>query len=54
MGNHQSAQGKARSPRLKLVSTDKFVKQGGQWKGDRFANHSGLGKIVERGYFNLS
>jgi ketosteroid isomerase-like protein len=31
-GHHQSAQGKARSPRRKFVWTDTFVKQGGQWK----------------------
>ena len=36
--------------RGKFVWTDTFAKQGGAMESGRFANHSGLGKIIAYSY----
>jgi len=48
--HHQSAQGKARSPRRKIRLDRHICETGRSMEGGRFANHSGLGKMIAHGY----
>ena len=45
-GHHQSAQGKARSSRRKIRVDRHICEAGRSVEGGRFANHSGLGKLI--------
>ena len=49
-GHHQSAQGKARSPRRKIRLDRHICETGRSMEGGRFANHSGLGKMIAHSY----
>ena len=49
-GHNQSAQGKARSPRRKIRLDRHICETGRSMEGGRFANHSGLGKIIAHSY----
>ena len=49
-GHHQSAQGKARSPRRKIRLDRHICERGRSVEGGRFANHSGLGKVIAQRY----
>ena len=49
-GHHQSAQGKARSPRRKIRLDRDICETERSMEGGRFANYSGLGKMIAHGY----
>ena len=44
--HHQSAQGRARSPRRKIRVDRHVCEKGWRMEGGSFADHSGLGKII--------